>query len=172
MDIPTTIGKPSNAITKMIAPAMNYFFLAVDFLAGDFLAGAFFAGAFLAGAFFAGAFFAGAFFAGAFLAGAFLAGAFFAGAFFAGAFLAGEADEAAGADAVLTGTAVATGLAALFLFTARLMEVMNAFTTEKLPVHTRHTMDWTTRARLPRTTRLPSSRGRVPGDRDSTPISA
>jgi hypothetical protein len=72
----------------------------------------------------------------------------------------------------LTGTAVATGLAALFLFTARLMEVMNAFTTEKLPVHTRHTMDWTTRARLPRTTRLPSSRGRVPGDRDSTPISA
>ncbi len=171
MDIPTTIGKESSAITKMIAPAMNYFFLAVDFLAGAFFAGAFFAGAFFAGAFFAGAFFAGAFlagafFAGAFLAGAFLAGAFLAGAFFAGAFLAGEAD------AVLTGTAVATGLAALFLFTARLMEVMNAFTTEKLPVHTGHTMDWTTRARLPRATRSTSVRGRVPGDRDSTPISA
>jgi hypothetical protein len=43
----------------------------------------------------------------------------------------------------LTGTAVATGLAAFFLFTARLMEVMNAFTTEKLPVHARQTMDST-----------------------------
>ncbi|MEN9802910.1 MAG: hypothetical protein RLZ37_2035 [Actinomycetota bacterium] len=118
MDIPTMIGKPSSAITRMIAPAMTYF------LAGDFFAGDFFAGAF-----FAGDFFAGDFFAGAFLAGAFLAGAFFAGA------------VAGAGEAVLTGTAVATGLAALFLFTARLMEVMNAFTTEKLPVHTHETMD-------------------------------
>ena len=113
-------------------------------MAVDFFAGAFFAGAFLAEDFFAGAFFAGAFLAGAFFADDFFAGAFFAGAFFAGAFFAEEVDAAAGAeDAVLTGTAVATGLAAFLLFTARLMDEMNAFTTEKLPVHTRQTMDWT-----------------------------